>query len=579
MTANISPLAQTFKVSDEFKIGCAITSVDLFLSAKDGKAPIEVQIVTTENGYPTNIRIDNAKCIMYPADVNVSANASIPTKFKFPVPVWLDTGKEYAIKIVTNSQVYKVWTSVIGERRVDNPAVIISQQPALGALYKSQNNSTWVADTLQDLTFVLNRAMFDIGTIGKIKLVEPEKMKYVVLSPNPFKLTNNSNKVLVSHPNHGMAAGMYVKYVDSIDTQFNGVTFTISTIRNSDLYVITTASNQTVTDRVGGGDVKTESGVKYDAVQVVNPPSPNFTTTRLSIKMSSGDMIDSTENNIGTLDVMDFGTTKYVHNSLNRVTKLAGASSLNLNVELSSIDNSISPVIDMNKLQFHMMSNKINSPVVADVDYVLDGDTIVDNALTAFDGSLSKITVVNTTDYSKIIVGTHIKVTAGGGAALNWIGYITAIDTTNHILSVAPTTTVLPTQTSILSTILQYKSFVNEIANNSSSESKHLTKQVNLANDCRGFRVIVQLNIPAECELQMYYRTGIKSPSIKLSDTTWTNAGITYKKSVNNSDFTEYEFNLVDLAKFNEFQFKFVMLSSTSHKTPRIKNLRIVAHG
>jgi len=294
--------------------------------------------------------------------------------------------------------------------------------------------------------------------------------------------------------------------------------------------------------------------------------------------MSSGDAIDSSESNIGTLDTMDFGATKYVHNSLNRSTKLAGASSLNLNVELSSIDNSISPVIDLNKLQMHMLTNKINSPAVANIDYTIDGDVIVNNTLAIFNGTTSQITVVNTTDYSKIKVGAHIKVTAGGGTALDWTGYITAIDTTNNILSVLPTSTVLPTQASILSTITQYATLINEIANESSSESKHITKQVNLANDCTGFRVIVKLNIPAECEMQMFYRTGSKSPSVKLANANWINANISYKKSVNSSDFTEYEFNLKDLAKFNEFQFKFVMLSTITYKTPKIKDLRVVAH-
>ena len=44
---------------------------------------------------------------------------------------------------MTNSLNYKVWISGLGETDVSGSNRIISTQPHLGSLFKSQNNTTW----------------------------------------------------------------------------------------------------------------------------------------------------------------------------------------------------------------------------------------------------------------------------------------------------------------------------------------------------------------------------------------------------------------------------------------------------
>lgn len=577
MPANISPLAQTFKVDDTFTQGCFITSVDLFFAFKAATEtePVEVQLVETLNGYPTENVLENAKSILWPASISYSATGLSATKFRFPVPIFLAPKTEYAIKVISNSMKYKVWTAVMGEARVDNPSILITQQPALGSLFKSQNNSTWTPEQTQDLTFRLNRAKFNTNTIARVSLVEAPTAEYVTLPGNPFKITNTQTRVKVHHINHGLAAGMMVTYSGSVDTQFNR-TFTVAQVVNSDYYIIVAAA-QTATNFVGGGAVVAEKVTKYDTVRVLGIKEGRDVGVKVGLRMSSDTVVDSADTDIVAGQYYDMATNKYVHSSVNRTQKLAGASSFTLKTQLSSVNDAVSPVLNMNGIQVQLIGNKINNPSSADVDYLIDGeDVVVGRSNVSFDSATNTITVPNTTDYTKIKNGAWIQVVDSGGSNDTKKGYISEIDTTANTLTIVGD--ALVTQASRSATIVQYTSFISEIANGGTAESKTITKQVNLAKTSTGFRVIVQANIHNDADLEMYYRTGLQGSATKLADTNWTKSVITYKKSVNETEYVEYEYNITNIAKFDEFQFKFVFLSSNTAVTPKLKNLRVIAH-
>lgn len=577
MPANISPLAQTFKVADEFKQGCFVTSVDLFFAtvAVGETEPVEVQIVETVNGYPTANILDGAKSIVYPASITASATGAIRTKFRFPTLVHLEPGTEYAIKVISNSLKYKLWTAFMGDKRVDNPAILITQQPALGSLFKSQNNSTWTPEQLQDLSFVLNRAKFNTGVIGNVHLVESPTAEYVYLPPNPFKITNTQTKVKVHHLNHGLVAGMLVAFSGSTDTQFNAK-FTVTSVVDSDHYIIKTAA-QSATNFVGGANVLTEKVVKYDTIRVTGILEGKESGTKVTSRLSSSTSVDSVDTDIVPDAYIDLAVNKFVHSSINRTNNLAGASSFTLKTQLSSINDAISPIIDLEGLTVQLIGNKINRPSSAVVDYDIDGENVVvGSSNVSFTAATNTITVPVTTDYTLIKEGAWIKVVDAGGSNDGKKGYISSINTTANTLTIVGD--ALVDQASRSATIVQYTSFISEVCNGGTAESKTITKQVSLTKFATGFRVIFVSNIHTDADIEMYYRTGTKDDAIKLSDTNWTKHAITYKKSANESEFIEHEFNITNIARFDEFQFKFVFLSSNTAVTPKMKQLRIIAH-
>ena len=58
----------------------------------------------------------------------------------------------------------------MGEADVSGTKRLISTQPHLGSLFKSQNNRTWNAVQSQDKKFTLYQAVFNTSTNGTVKL-------------------------------------------------------------------------------------------------------------------------------------------------------------------------------------------------------------------------------------------------------------------------------------------------------------------------------------------------------------------------------------------------------------------------
>jgi len=584
MASNLSPLAQTFKVNEEFTQGVFLTSVELFFAytSPTETEPVEIQIVETFNGYPTDNIVEGSRVLVYPENIPYSASNLVPVKFKFDSLVELESGTEYALKVISNSQKYKIWTSVMGMARVDNPSILITQQPALGSLFKSQNNSTWTPEQLQDLTFRLNRAKFNTSVLGRPLIVDTTIANIDVLPVNPFKITNGSTKVKVHQINHGLEVGLSVTFYDcaSDAMQFNG-TFAVASVINSDYYTITTAA-QTSTNNVGGSLVKTEKTVKYDTIRVLGVSEGRDVGTSITAKLSSAATRDAGDTDLTADEFTDLTVNKYLHSSINKANKLAGAPSFTLKPVLSSHNDAVSPVINLESLAVQLMSNKINKPSVSDVNYDIDGESIAIASGTTpgttditFSATGNTIRIPTTSDYTKIKLGAWIGV-ASSTSNNTKHGYISNIDSSTNLITIVGDTLV--NETSTTAVITQYTSFVSEIANGGTAESKHITKQVNLKNKCTGFRILLDANIHVDADIELYYRTSLQSGSGKLSEKAWTNSLISYKKSVNETDFIEYEYNITDIEKFDQFQFKIVFLSSNSAVTPKIKLLRVIAH-
>jgi hypothetical protein len=165
----VDPVAQTFFVDEElYPKGIFVSSVDLFFRSADPILPVEVQIRPTVNGYPHSYEVvQDAIKSLDAEDVNTSQDASVPTKFKFDSPIFLEPG-EYAIVVVSSSINYEVFISELGQKIIGSDR-IVSEQPYLGSFFKSQNSSTWDAIQLQDLKFRLYKCRF--VTSGSVTMV------------------------------------------------------------------------------------------------------------------------------------------------------------------------------------------------------------------------------------------------------------------------------------------------------------------------------------------------------------------------------------------------------------------------
>jgi hypothetical protein len=192
------PLAQSFLV-DPLKDpdGIFVTKCDVFFRTKDDDdTPVRFQIRSMENGFPTPKYFDLSEVVLTPDNVNISTDGSVATTFEFAAPVYLESGKEYAICLISNSTKYSVYISRIGENDILTDSYI-SNQPTLGSLFKSQNASTWEASQWEDLKFTLYRA--DFVESGTVDLYSPElsegNKQIAQLMENPLNISSKEIRV------------------------------------------------------------------------------------------------------------------------------------------------------------------------------------------------------------------------------------------------------------------------------------------------------------------------------------------------------------------------------------------------
>ena len=190
------PLAQSFQVTEEG--GIFITSCSVYFQTKDDMdIPVTFQIRTMEGGVPTQKILPFSEIVLSPDQINVSQNGTVPTKFTFEAPVYLEgDGTEYSIALASWSTKYKVFISRIGESDLLTDE-FISQQPYLGSLFKSQNASTWEPSQWEDLKFVINKAVFE--NEGTMEIYNPilsiGNQQVAHLRPNSININSNRLRV------------------------------------------------------------------------------------------------------------------------------------------------------------------------------------------------------------------------------------------------------------------------------------------------------------------------------------------------------------------------------------------------
>ena len=168
-TVRRDPLAQTFLISDDVtngQEGIFLTELDLYFQTKDDIHGLTVNIVASDNGYPTNIVMPFGGVHLAANQVSTSADASVSTKVTFDSPVFLRANQEYAVTLIpdANSPEYRAWTSQVGQTDVGNSAYTVRNDWGTGVLFQSTNNSAWESLQNEDLKFTLYRASFNTGT-------------------------------------------------------------------------------------------------------------------------------------------------------------------------------------------------------------------------------------------------------------------------------------------------------------------------------------------------------------------------------------------------------------------------------
>ena len=581
------PLAQSFMVSDED--GVIITSVDAYFATKSSTIPVKAEIRNMVNGYPGSAVVPFSTKWLNPSEVNTSTDGATATTFTFNSPVYLKEGIEYALVLYSDSVDYTAYVARLGDTVIGSDRTV-SNQPAVGVLFKSANNRTWSAEQMEDLKFKLKRAEFDISSSGTLTLANKE-LSTKTLKQNPIRTFNGTGVIRVFHPNHGMHSTSNNVTIAGVSSgTYNGIahsaingTYTSISNVTLDSYDLTTGGTANATGDVGGTTVTATENRPFEVLQMqighVIHPDTSLTS---NLRTTTGSSVHGSETsftrqgasaaeNIVLGDNLYFTVPKIVASGVNEKTEIgSGASdratyqSLITNLTISSSNAKLSPMIDLKRVNAFAISSRVNNPTVSSTDN-FDGD-----------GSTTAFTLSGTPS------SVHLVSVKKDGKKLQPIDDFTVSSSTLTFTS-APAS-----GTKLVAKISNTIDFEEETAiQGSSSSAAYITKPINLENQSTALDVRVAASIRATSGIKAYFRLSGGEEVRNIQDIEFTpfnsdgSSDVTVDPSngdkVLDIDFKDYKFSTSNLPEFTTFQIKLVLTGTNSAYSSRIKDLRAIA--
>ena len=323
-------------------------------------------------------------------DAGEVTNSTTPTHFAFDYPVYLQNDTEYALVVETDSTDYELWVSKLGETDIAT-STVITTQPSLGSVYRSQNTESWTEDIFEDLKFNLYRAEFDITRPAEL-LLKNKNLGYELLDANPIETNASSNSaststlfknnnavVKVNHRDNGFedSGKSYVFYRTAVET--GGIT--ASTI-NSNLFKVMNSGvdsynilspSQAAGNSLGGGtSVYASHNRKFETLYPqIHYLTFTGTTLDVSVKTTNVIPIDSSTTNYASYSQAEYERTflnephyftnqKMIASEINE-TLNSLERSLTYKMQLSSTSSNLSPIIDLSSASVKTVSNRIEN--------------------------------------------------------------------------------------------------------------------------------------------------------------------------------------------------------------------------
>ena len=162
--------------------------------------------------------------------VAITEDASVPTKFVFPAPVYMlpDTWYGFTCR-APETKKYEMYTSKLGENILGTTTRMI-EQPNLGSLFSSQEGGLWTEDQMVDVKFIVYRAEFEAGAVGRVTL-QNAPIETQMLTSDPIEVSsapaaNADDTAFGTNPriikfvaqHHGLVPGDYVAIRNAFGT-------------------------------------------------------------------------------------------------------------------------------------------------------------------------------------------------------------------------------------------------------------------------------------------------------------------------------------------------------------------------
>ena len=573
------PVCQSFMVDQTD--GIYVTSIEIFFASKSSSIPVTTQIRTMVNGYPTTTVVPFGEITVDAADISTSTDAATATKFTFPSPVFLQNGIEYAFCVISNTDEYTIYTSRLGQTTLDGTR-LISQQPYLGSMFKSQNASTWTADQNEDVKFKINRATFTTNTTGTVHLVNDEvPTKTLRLNPittiagtlNEALDTSETAIDLVStkqFPTSGtiLIGSEQITYTGKTTTALTGCT--------------RGANSTTAATHSDGAAIGSTALRVHHRNHGMHGTSNNVTIAGVASGTYNG--VASTNINGTYTSISNIKMHSYVITAQNAdfATALGDVGGATVTATRNILYDVVQPVAGV----IQPPNTTIGSTLRATTGKTLEGSETEFSLTTASD----KVAVELNEDYyftGPKLVASAINETneMSSGKSLNLD--ITLNSTADNLSPVV--------DTSRLSTHLIRNHLYNPVSGTTpdfvadtaksggSSSAKYVTKPVKLTNDSTALDIRLSAYVPSTSEVEMYFRITAADDARNIKELVWTpfnddgSPDTSVTPSDDNVTFKEHKYSVSGLPTFTSFQLKVVLKGTVSSYPPRVKDLRGIA--
>jgi hypothetical protein len=508
-----------------------------------------------KNGYPTTTILPFGTASVEPEDVKISEDASLPTLFTFPSPIYLQQDIEYCFVIMANTQDYLIWLSHMGDMEVGGTRMI-SEQPYAGVLFKSQNASTWSAAQMEDLKFSINRASFT--TTPGVVTLQNTALESVSLGQSPIVSIPGTRQIKVRHLNHGMYSGT------NNSVTLSGLTGTVSTSAGSYNLADVGAANGangtfTAFKEVGLDHYIIDLGVAHGGQHLA--PTANFNEA----KVTGGTTGKGTENYMMdtgkiVLQLMEISgtdvTTKIRTTTATSASGATGSSSLLGGSETSFVLASGSAAAEVSPNE----NIQFASPVMI-------ASNVNESANMATNKSFEVLATLST---PKENVSPVVDTQRMGVIAVQ-----------NRLNNIQVNTDYYTTATLNNSGTTVFKDAYapSTSADGDNNAAVYMTRKVSLANASTSVKVLFDAIRLSSAFIDVYYKVLKSDDTSPFETIDWTLMTIdkTVSESQSYIDFKEYAYEVKGLADFIAFSVKIVMRGTKSTEPPFIKDLRVIA--
>ena len=554
---------------------------------------VQVESITSDTSMVVNSSSSRAVTNATFSRVIISNDASTPTTFRFDSPVYVRNGVEYCIVLQSDSDKYFAWISRMGELDIGGTRMV-SEQPYLGVLFKSQNNTTWTAYDYEDLKFTVHRASFTTGETGTLTLVN-DSVPSVTLENDPLRFFASSTNVQVTQRNHHMMAtsnNVIISGAKSdVSTTLNGaitnsatsLTLTSGTgfvasndssrcyVKIDNEIMFGTISGTTLSSITRGQDGTTaaahSNGATVELYQLNGIPLTEINKTHTSIgntmidtytittstaadatvSVGGGNSIVATEN--AQMDGMQTLIPTIVHPD----------TTLDANVRTTTGQ---SP--GGNETSFSLSSAQAKRNITLGENFFFDNPQLI----------ASDINQTNELAGSKsFFLDMNLGTTVENLSPVIDLDRKSVVAFANRVENIDSSSDVFPTSDYIAP-------FEPE---GDSGEAIYVTRKVTLKNPATALKVLHTAVRFSNAEIQVMFKILRADDSADFDEVGFqffnTTGGpdIITNDSTTNDDFIEYEYTANDLEEFTAFAIKIRMQSSNSAQPPRIKDLRAIA--